>query len=74
MKFHTKFRPGDLVRDKKTNDQGVIIEAEAVWYSRRDEGQDYDTISHHRCNERKRPGETYQEGKYGIFQRLSMAR
>lgn len=49
-KFHTKFRPGDLVRDKKTGDEGVIIEAVALWYGK------YGMILHRWCTERKERG------------------
>lgn len=61
MKFHTKFRPGDLVEDKETGDRGVIIEAQAIWHSE-DEGMIY-----RGSTERKGRNETYVGGHYGVF-------
>jgi len=61
MKFHTKFRPGDLVRDKITNDEGVIIEAEAIWKDK------HNDLTHMGCSERKQPGSVYQGGTYGVY-------
>lgn len=61
MKFHTKFRPGDLVRDKKTGDEGVIVEAQAIWYS------ENDGCTYCGCTERKPRGATYQGGHYGTY-------
>lgn len=60
MKFHTKFRPGDLVRDKKTGDEGVIIAAEALWRDR------HGSLTYRYSEELKRRGETYLSGTYGI--------
>ena len=61
MKWHTKYRPGDLVKDRKTGDEGVIIRADAVWRNK-------DNMAVHRSgDERKRPSETYRHGHYGIY-------
>jgi len=60
-KFHTKFRPGDLVRDKRTNDEGVVVTAKAIWYDK------HGMISHRGCTERKEQGSTFHKGIYGIF-------
>ena len=30
-KFNTKFRLGDLVREKKTGGEGVIVDAQTMW-------------------------------------------
>ena len=48
MKFHTQFRPGDLVKDRNTGDEGVIIEAQAMWYDK------YNMLVYRGCNEIKR--------------------
>ena len=64
-KFHTKFRPGDLVKDKVTGDEGVIIAAEAEW----DGTNSPLHLGTFRsgCTERKYPKTTYMSGHYGIF-------
>ena len=62
MKFHTKFRPGDLVRDVETGDEGVITKAEAVYWDTKNE-----TREHRYCNERKRPNWIYETSNYAIF-------
>lgn len=61
MKFHTKFRPSDLVKDVKTDGEGVIIEAVAIWIDK------HKDIVCRSGSERKRRGETYHEGQYGIY-------
>lgn len=62
MKFHTQFRPGDLVRDKKTGDEGVIVVAQAQWYDNKCKMR-----IHRGCRDIKRRNEIYIEGSYGIF-------
>ncbi len=61
MKFHTKFRPGDLVKDIKTGDEGIIIQIQAIWNDK--DGM----IMHCECNDKKHPGAIYLEGSYGIY-------
>ncbi len=63
MKFHTKFRPGDLVKDKKTGDEGVIVEAQAHWRDKT--GQ----LIMRTGSELKQRNETYEEAMYGIHQK-----
>ena len=61
MKFHTTYRPGDLVRDKETGDKGVIVKAETKWKDK------YGAEYHRKCTKRKNPGEIDIGGIYGIF-------
>jgi len=63
MKFHTKFRPGDLVRDKITHDEGIIVTAQAIWCDR--DGM----MTYRDCTERKPRLATYIRGHYGVRQK-----
>ena len=65
MKFHTQFRPGDLVRDKKTGNEGIIIAAQSMWCDERPD-RSQGTIFRE-CSELKRRHEVYQGGHYGLY-------
>jgi hypothetical protein len=61
MYFNTKFKPGDLVEDKKTHNQGIIIEVLPDFDTDENDMQIY-----HYGNENKRPANDMLPAVYGI--------
>ncbi len=64
--FYTKFRPGDLVRDRITGDEGVIVKSQAEWYDK------YNSLIIFEGDARKPPKSLYYKGVYGIHQKTKM--